>query len=72
MLKSKRFGWLSLGLWAILIAAGIIAKRIYGHPDWMMMFHLPAAVMLVMSFGILSKDIRKKYHEQLRTMNRKR
>lgn len=61
---SKRFGWLCLFLWAAMIVAGIVAKRLYGHPDWMMLFHVPAAVFLVMSFGILSKDIRKKYYDQ--------
>jgi general stress protein CsbA len=62
----KRWGWIMLALWAILIIAGIVAKRIYHHPDWMMFFHLPAAVMLVTSFNILSKDIRKKYQDQIR------
>ena len=70
--ENKTYGWISLFLWAVLIVAGIIAKRVYGHPDWMMFFHLPAAVMLVMSFGILSRDIRKKYQEQLKAMQRKR
>lgn len=70
--SNKTFGWIALILWAVLIVAGIVAKRAYGHPDWMMFFHLPAAVMLVMAFGVLSRDIRKKYQEQLREMHRRR
>lgn len=70
--SNKTFGWIALILWAVLIVAGIVAKRAYGHPDWMMFFHLPAAVMLVMAFGVLSRDIRKKYQEQLREMHRRK
>jgi len=68
----KLWGWITLILWAMLIIAGIVAKRLYGHPDWMMFFHLPAAVMLVMAFNILSKDLRKKYQDQLLTIHRQR
>lgn len=67
---SKTIGWVWLTVWIVLIIAGIVAKRVYGHPDWMMLFHLPAAVMLVMAFGILSRDIRQKYQEQTANMRR--
>jgi|GEM_PF-2566476 len=70
--SKKIHGWIALILWALLIIAGIVAKRVYGHADWMVMFHLPAAVMLVMAFGVLSRDIRKKYQQQLLEMNRAR
>ena len=70
--SKKIHGWIALILWAVLIISGIVAKRVYGHPDWMVLFHLPAAVMLVMSFGILSRDIRKKYQQQLLEMTRAR
>lgn len=70
--SSKFYGWVSLFLWMCLIVAGIVAKRKYQHPDWMMFFHLPAAVMLVMSFNILSVDIRKKYLDQLKSMDSRR
>lgn len=68
----KWHGWLALILWFVLIVAGIIAKRIYGQPDWMVFFHLPAAVMLVCSFNILSRDIRLRYQEQLKDLSRRR
>ncbi len=35
-------------LFAILIAAGIIAKRVFHHPEHMMLYHIPAAVFLVL------------------------
>lgn len=68
---NKTMGWIALALWGILIIAGIVAKRYYHQPDWMVFFHLPAAVMLVMAFGILSRDVRKKYQEQLKSMRRR-
>lgn len=63
--KKRRLGWYYLGTWALLIVAGIVAKRVYGHPDWMVFFHLPAAVFLVMSFYILSARLRAQYQKDL-------
>lgn len=69
---SKFWGWIALMLWALLIIAGIVVKRVYGLADWMTFFHLPAAVMLVMAFNVLSRDIRQKYQAQLKAINRAR
>ena len=63
--KSKVKGWIFLSLWAVFILMGIIAKRVYGHPDMMVFFHLPAAVFLVLCGYELSYEVRKKYREQL-------
>lgn len=63
--ESKVKGWLFLFLWAILIVAGIVEKRIYHHPDLMVFFHLPAAVFLVLSGYELSRKVRAKYNEAL-------
>ncbi len=63
--RSKVWGWWALALWALLIVAGIVAKRFYHQPDWMVFFHLPAAVFLVMAFRVLSRDVRAKYREEL-------
>lgn len=65
-IKKKNYGWIHLGLWAILIVAGIIAKRVYGYPNLMVFFHLPAAVFLVLAFYDLSKDVRAQYQKELR------
>lgn len=61
--KSKRRGWIFLALWAVFIAMGIVAKRVYGHPDMMVFFHLPAAVFLVLSGYELSYDVRQRYRQ---------
>jgi hypothetical protein len=63
--KSKVKGWIFLSLWAVLILIGIVEKRIYGHPDLMVFFHLPAAVCLVLAWCFLSRNIRAKYREEL-------
>jgi len=61
--KGPTLGWLALGCWALLIAAGIVSKRVYGHADWMVFFHLPAAVFLVLSFYRLSENVRNRYRQ---------
>jgi hypothetical protein len=58
MKTNRKMGWIALCAWAALIIAGIVAKRIYGHPNWMVFFHLPAAVALVLAFRILSAPFR--------------
>lgn len=63
--KKSRKGWIFLTLWAVFIAWGIIEKRVYGHPDMMVFFHLPAAVFLVLAGYALSANVRKKYRESL-------
>jgi len=63
-------GWWSLAAWAALIAMGIVAKRVYGHPDLMVFFHLPAAVFLVLSFVILSAPIRRRHRLQVQAWRR--
>lgn len=64
--KTKTLGWVCLSLWAVLIIAGIIGKRVFGLPDLVVFFHVPAAVMLVMSCYMLSGDVRRRYQEACR------
>lgn len=61
--KLRKRGWVFLTLWAILIVAGIVAKRVYGHPDLMVFYHLPAAVCLVIGWFHLSAKVRRRYKE---------
>ena len=63
--KTPIKGWVCLFFWGALIAAGIIAKRVYGHPDMMVFFHLPAAVFLVMAAHSLSRNFRVKYQQSI-------
>lgn len=69
-ITQERGGWVCLWLWAILIVAGIMAKRMYGLAHLMVFFHLPAAVFLVLAFYLLSKDIRKNRLEELKRFTR--
>ncbi len=55
---NRSLGWLSLLAWALLIIFGIVAKRVYNHPELMMLFHVPAAVFLVLAFYNLSAEFR--------------
>lgn len=64
--KTKTVGWMCLSLWAILIVAGIIGKRVFDQPDLVVFFHVPAAVMLVMSCYMLSGEVRRRYREACR------
>ncbi len=64
-LAKQPLGIFYMFLWAFLIIAGIVAKRVYGHPDWMMLFHVPAAVFLVLGMRQFSSGIRSKYAEEL-------
>jgi hypothetical protein len=51
------------GLFVFLIAGGIITKRIFGHPEWMTAWHLPAAVFLVLSGYEFMIPLKKQYEK---------
>lgn len=59
-------GWTFLTLWFVLIVAGIIGKRVYGHPDLVPFFHLPAAVFLILGWHALSRKVRERYQSAVR------
>lgn len=59
-------GWIYLSAWAVLILSGIVAKRVFGHPDLMVFFHLPAAVFLVLASYDLSRNVRQEYRRTLK------
>jgi len=61
----QKIGAVYFILFFVLILAGIVAKRFYGHPDWMAFFHLPAAVFLVLAGRSLSRPIRDRYAQEL-------
>ncbi len=66
----RKRGAIYLAIWAVLICTGIVAKRVYGHPDLMVFFHLPAAVCLVMGGHQISWKIRQRYKEELAARQR--
>ena len=55
-------GYLHLSLFAVLIIGGIITKRVFGYPEFMMLWHTPAAVFLVIGGMKLTKANRKRYY----------
>ena len=58
-------------LFAILILGGVAMKRIWGHPEFMMLFHLPAAVFLVLGGIELRKRSKHLYDAEVEEVRRK-
>ncbi len=52
-------------MWGLLIICGIVAKRVYGHPNWMMFFHMPAAVFLVLGMRTMATNFNRRYRDEL-------
>lgn len=46
--KRKR-GAIYFSVFAVLIVIGIVLKRVYNLPEYMMLFHGPAAVFLILA-----------------------
>ncbi len=67
--SKKTRGTVFILLWAVLIVAGIMSKRMFGQQDLMVFYHLPAAVFLVLGFVELSQDIKRKRKEELNSLN---
>lgn len=59
--KDLKEGIVHLILFLILIIAGIVVKRGFGHPEYMMVFHGPAAVFLVIGGMKISSKHRRKF-----------
>lgn len=59
--KERFWGFVFLSIWALLIAAGIITKRVFGHPELMMLWHVPAALFLAMAAHRLTARLRRRY-----------
>lgn len=54
-------GWFYFWMFAALIVSGIVVKRAFGHPELMMLFHLPAAVFLVLAGYQFTSQNRARY-----------
>ncbi len=61
--KEVRLGYFYFLMFVILIAGGIIHKRVYNGPEFMMLWHLPAAIFLVLSGKNLTKYNRMRYYQ---------
>jgi hypothetical protein len=60
-----KWGCIHLSTFLFLIIAGIVVKRGFGHPEFMMAFHGPAAVFLVVGGMRISNKQRRKFQEVL-------
>lgn len=61
--KNLKLGAIHLIIFAILIVAGIVVKRGYGHPEYMMVFHGPAAIFLVVGGLKITEKQRRRFKE---------
>lgn len=62
--KDVIVGFVYFSIFAVLVAAGILVKRVYHHPEYMMFFHLPAAVFLVLATYKISGRVRNRYQQE--------
>lgn len=58
----KKVGYFYLGLFAFFIIGGIVTKRVFGYPEFMMLWHLPGAIFLVLGGRNLTRANRKRYY----------
>lgn len=68
--KDLKQAWVYFGMFAFFIFAGIFVKRVLGHPEFMMAFHLPAAVFLVLSGRKFTTKMRQRYNKDLLEANK--
>ncbi|MFZ9001549.1 MAG: hypothetical protein ACO20H_09610 [Bacteriovoracaceae bacterium] len=61
--KEVRLGYFYFFLFVAFITAGIIHKRVYNGPEFMMLWHLPGAVFLVLAGKNLTKHNRSRYYQ---------
>ncbi len=61
--KNLKWGSLHLIMFVLLIIAGIVSKRVYGHPEFMMLFHGPAAIFLVAGGLKITAKQRRRFSE---------
>ena len=60
--KNKKLGYFYITLFAILIIGGIVHKRVFDGPQFMMLWHLPAAVFLVLGGKKLTQFNRERFY----------
>lgn len=61
--RNLKQGCFHLGIFLALIVGGIVTKRVYGHPEYMMLFHGPAAIFLIVGGLKITEKQRRKFKE---------
>lgn len=59
-----KWGCIHLTCFLILIVSGIVMKRVFNHPEFMMAFHGPAAVFLIVGGLKISNKQRRRFNEE--------
>ncbi len=59
--QNLKWGAMHLFTFMVLIVAVIVSKRVYGHPEYMMLFHGPAAIFLVVGGLKVSAKQRRRF-----------
>jgi hypothetical protein len=67
---SKYLGAIYFTLFVVLVFGGVALKRIWGMPEYMMLFHLPAALFLVLAGMELKKHRQRSYEEEILAFRR--
>jgi hypothetical protein len=67
----KHLGAFYFVLFVLLIIGGVALKRIWGLPQYMMLFHLPAAVFLVLAGMELKKKRQTSYEEEINAVRKR-
>ncbi|MGB0452294.1 MAG: hypothetical protein ACPGJV_01165 [Bacteriovoracaceae bacterium] len=68
--KDRLLGQIYFVVFVILILGGVITKRVFGHPEFMMAWHIPGAVFLVLSGMKISKSKVAYYQRESKIMNK--
>lgn len=58
-------------LFVALILAGVFVKRVMGHPEFVVLFHIPGAVFLVLSGMALKSERANEYEKEIELVRRK-
>ncbi len=58
-----KIGCIHLSLFLILIIAGIVVKRAFGHPEYMLLFHGPGAVFMIVGGMKITEKQRRRFKE---------
>ena len=68
--KTTFVGWIYLVLFFLFVLGGILVKRVWNHAEFVTVFHLPAALFLVLSGYDLTRRSRERYREACARMER--
>lgn len=66
----QKLGWFYFFLFFFFVFAGIAIKRVWHHPEFMMFFHVPAAVFLILSGYKIPAKLKQQYQLQVQRVQK--